>query len=69
MPRSTPSANEIAFQSLQEKFTKACIAEMAGVTRQAITKWATVPSARVAAVATASGLTPEQIRPEPYAND
>jgi len=66
---TTPTKNEAAYQALLGKFTKACLAEMAGVSRQAITKWSTVPASRVPAIAEASGLPAEVIRPEPYAAD
>jgi len=69
MTTATKSKNEAAFQALLGKFTKSCIAEMAGVSRQALTKWKTVPAARVATIAAASGLSEDEIRPEPYADD
>ena len=59
--------NEAAFQALVEKYGKANIARMAGTSRQSITKWGAVPTSRVTAIAAASGIPPEQIRPEPYA--
>lgn len=61
--------NEKAYQDLLKKYAKALIAEWAGVTRQAITRWKTVPASRVSAIAEAAGLKPEILRPEPYAND
>lgn len=67
MPKST--RNQDAYKALLKKFTKACIAEMAGVSRQALTKWETVPGARVAKISEASGLSADEIRPEPYAED
>jgi len=64
-----PSKNEVDYKALLEKFSKACVAEMVGVSRQALTKWNTVPASRVPKLAEATGLLPEQIRPEPYAED
>jgi hypothetical protein len=66
---ATQTKNEAAYQALLGSFTKSCLAEMAGVSRQAITKWSTVPAARVQKLAEATGLKSEQIRPEPYADD
>lgn len=59
--------NQAAYQALLRKFTKACIADMAGVSRQALTKWESVPPNRVPALAEKTGLPPEEILPEPYA--
>lgn len=61
--------NEAAYQALLKKYAKALIAEMCGITRQSLTKWATVPAARVQKLSEATGLPPEKIRPEPFAND
>ena len=61
--------NQKAYQALLKQFTKACLAEMAGVSRQALTKWETVPATRVQSIAAGTGLSPEVIRPEPYAGD
>lgn len=61
--------NEKAYQDLLKKYAKALIAEMCGISRQSLTKWHTVPAARVGKLAEATGLPPEKIRPEPYAND
>lgn len=65
----TLTKNEEAFQALLTQFSRACIAEMVGVSRQALTKWKTVPAARVATLAAATKLPEDQIRPEPYADD
>lgn len=64
-----PTRNEAAYQALTKKYAKALIAEWAGISRQALTRWNTVPSNRVADIAKASGLSPEELRPEPYAVD
>ena len=61
--------NEAAFQFLLRKFSKACIAEMCGVSRQAITKWRTIPGPRVKKLAAATRLPAEKIRPDPLADD
>jgi hypothetical protein len=61
--------NQAAYQALLTKFSKACIADMAGVSRQALTKWKSVPPNRVAAIAEKSGWRPEEILPEPYASE
>lgn len=59
--------NEAAYQALLKKFTKSLLAEFAGVTRQAMTKWKSVPPSRVAIISKKTGLPPEKIRPDPYA--
>lgn len=59
--------NELAYQQLVQEYGQATVARFAGVTRQAVTKWDVVPFPRVAAIADATGLPPEAIRPEPYA--
>ncbi len=61
--------NEKAYQDLLKIYSKALIAELAGVSRQALTKWKTVPAPRVQQLADATKMPPEKIRPEPYAND
>lgn len=61
--------NQAAYQALLKQFSKACIADMAGVSRQALTKWESVPPTRVKAIAEKSGLPPEEILPEPYASE
>mgnify|MGYP000694615080 CR=1 FL=1 len=66
---SNLTKNQEAYQALLKKYAKALIAEMCGISRQSITKWKTVPSSRVRQLAEATGLRPEEIRPEPYAND
>lgn len=58
--------NQIAYQALLKKFSKALIAEFCGISRQAMTKWDSVPPARVAVLAEKTGLSPEEILPEPY---
>lgn len=65
LPKMTQ--NEAAYQALLEKFSKALLAEFAGVTRQAMTKWRSVPPSRVAAISEKTGWPPEAILPEPYA--
>lgn len=59
--------NKAAYQALLGKFTKALLADFAGVSRQAITKWESVPPSRVAAISKGTGLPPEEILPDPYA--
>lgn len=58
--------NQAAYQALLTKYSKALLAEFAGVSRQAITKWDSVPPARVAKISEATGLKAEEILPEPY---
>lgn len=61
--------NEAAYQAVLQQFTKSCLAEMVGVSRQAVNKWKTIPASRVAALAAATNLPEEKLRPEPYADD
>ena len=58
--------NQEAYRALQTKYSKSLIAQFAGVSRQALTKWTEVPAGRVSAIAEATGLRPEEILPEPY---
>jgi hypothetical protein len=64
MAKLTP--NQAAYQALLEKYSKSRIAEMAGTSRQALTKWHIVPIARVQAIAKETGIKPEELLPEPY---
>jgi uncharacterized protein YjcR len=61
--------NEEAYKALLEQFTKSCLAEMVGISRQAIQKWKTVPGTRVQQLAEATGWPADKLRPEPYAED
>lgn len=60
--------NQAAYQALLQRYSKALIAEMAGVTRQYITKWDTVPLKFVPLISAKSGIPPEKILPDPYSN-
>lgn len=59
--------NRAAYQALLKKFRKSLLADLAGVTRQALTKWEQVPLSRVNAISQKTGIPPEEILPEPYA--
>jgi len=66
MTKKRKPANQAAFAMLVRKYGKARIAEFAGVSLQALTKWNSVPLPRVPAIAKATGLPPEKILPDPY---
>lgn len=64
-PKMPSPKNKSAFQKLLKKYTKARIAEMAGLTRQAITSWEAVPVAHVIILSEKTGIPPENILPDP----
>lgn len=59
--------NELAFQAILGKFSKADLARMTSLTRQAIGKWEAVPGDHVEAIAAGTGFSAAAVRPEPYA--
>ena len=58
--------NQIAYQALCQRYSKGLIADFAGTTKQAITKWRVVPANRARAISDATGIPLEELRPDPY---
>lgn len=64
-----PTKNQQAYQALLKKYSRGAIAEMAGVSKQAVTKWQSVPLIRVHTISQNSGIPPEELLPEPYSTE
>jgi DNA-binding transcriptional regulator YdaS (Cro superfamily) len=58
--------NQAAYQAFCAEYPKVKIAEMAGVTKQAVTGWKEIPVERVLTLSRATGWKPEELLPEPY---
>ena len=61
------TANQWAFRSLVDTYGKAELARAAGISRQSVQNWSTIPVERAVKIATALDLPVSHVRPEPYA--
>jgi hypothetical protein len=66
LPPIGSNKNQIAYQALCQRYSKGLIADFAGVSPQALTKWSVVPANRAMAISTATGIPLEELRPDPY---
>jgi hypothetical protein len=66
LPTIGSNKNQIAYQALCQRYSKGLIADFAGITPQALTKWSVVPANRARAISDATGIPLEELRPDPY---
>jgi hypothetical protein len=59
------SKNQLAYHKLLKNHSKADVAAMAEVSRQALTKWDAIPPNRVLMIALKTGIPAEELLPDP----
>ena len=55
-----------AYQRLLKRYTKMALADMLGITKQAVTRWDSVPLRYVRRISEATGITKKRLRPSDF---